>query len=437
MGKTLKKIFMAVIAAAVLAGFSGCALNDAVNKARGEIFENINFEDDSNYTVVEPKTAVDCEYYVPLEEITYGYDSLTTDEQRNFYSDLSEAVYKISEESNENGLYAVGKVTVESEDFSEADMHFCIKAFSMDHPEVFWISNMFSYGSMGSQSIIQLYSYVSGTECKNKIEELNTAVENIITSIPDGLNQYHLEKYIHNTLLENCSYAEGVNSADDGWESFTSYGALTDGNVVCEGYSYAMCLLLSKVGIPAYCVNGYSNDELHMWNTVNIDGNWYHIDATWDDSENTYYNYFNLNDEQIGTDHSIAPLFGELEKSDVTGSDSAVFNVYVPECSSDSANYYVVESTYIYDYDEVTPIMVNDLVEAAYNKDTDFTIRFDSALDFDDALNVMFNDEPYYMFGYIEQANDQLDAEYEINSESVSILIVENFNSVVVKLEYK
>lgn len=433
MGKTLKRILTAALSVTVITTFAGCFINDAVDNIRGNLLDTVKFDDDSDYTVVEAKTAIDCEYYAPLEEITYGYDALITDEQRTFYDSLLDAVYRVSEESDENGLYAVGKITVEGSDFTEADMHFCIKAFTMDHPEIFWISNVFSYGTVGNQSVIQLYSFIPGEECITKIDELNEAVENIMTAIPSGLNQYHLEKYIHNTVLDMCEYADGVDSVEDGWEHFTSYGALINGSVVCEGYSYMMCLLLSKVGIPTYYSIGYSDNELHMWNNVNIDGNWYHIDATWDDSENAYYSYFNLTDAQIEVDHIIAPLFADLEKSEITDD---VFNVYVPECDSDSANYYVVESTYVYDYDEVALVMVQDLVEAANNKDTDFTIRFDSSLDFDEALDVMFNEEPYYMFAYIDQANEQLDTDYKINSNNVSLLIVENFNSVVVKLEY-
>lgn len=428
-----KKIFVPILAAAMITAFGGCALNDMVDRIRGEIFENVKFEDDSSYTSVAPAESIDCQYYNSNKTIMFGYNSLVTDSQRECYNEINQSVYKVSEEVNESGLYPIGKVTIEDKTFSENDMNLCIKAYTMDHPEVFWITNCYTYGTGGDQAVIQLYSYLSGEQCKASIDELNSAIENIVTSIPSGLNEYHLEKYIHNTVLDNCVYASGVNSAEDGWEEFTVYGALVKGSAVCEGYAHAMCLLLNKVGIECYYINGYGESEPHMWNSVKVDGNWYHLDATWNDNENTYFNYFNLTDDQIKQDHIISPMFSELMDTDTLPD---AYNVYLPECSSDSANYFVVESTYIYDFDECADTMVYDLVQAAKNGDEEFTVRFDSAMNFNDAMDEMFNKEPYYMFDYINQANKQLDSGSKLNEENLSIIILENFNSVVVKLGY-
>lgn len=432
---TLKKIIAIGLSAAMLSAASGCFIKDAVDSIRAELFNNINFEDDADYTPVEQNEFLACDYYTPVE-VTYGYDSLQTDDHRKCYSDIGDAVYRISEEMNDRELYAVGKVYIDNKEFSEADMHVTINAYLEDHPEVFWISNQFSYGSMGDQTTLQLYSYLPGTTCEERIGKFTDTVDNIMTSIPSGLNEYHLEKYIHNTLLDMCEYADDVKDSSDGWEEFSAYGALVNGSAVCEGYSYAMNLLLGKVGISSYYINGHGESTLHMWNIVNIDGNWYHLDATWNDSSGSYYNYFNLSDEQIEQDHIIALPYDEMEESQISGENAEVFNLFVPECTSESANYYTVESTLIVDFEESAPIMVNDLIEAAQNKDTDFTIKFDSSMDFEEAMDVMFNEDPYYMFDYIAQANDGLSTDYKINSESVSIIILENFNAVVVKLEY-
>ena len=80
--------------------------------------------------------------------------------------------------------------------------------------------------------------------------------------------------------------------------------------------------------------------------------------------------------------------------------------------------------------------MVSDLINAANDGDEMFTIRFSDDLDFKYALDVMFNAEPYYMFDYIGEANDSLDSSRRINDENLAIIMIENFNAVVVKLEY-
>ena len=192
MGIKIKKIITAALVVELTTTLSGCFFNHIVDDVQGELFENLKFDDDSEYTVVECVESVDCEYYEPVE-ITYGFDSLKTETQKNCYMSIAESVYRISEEVNELGLYSVGKVTVEDSTFTEKDMDVCIKAYTMDHPEVFWLSNSYSYGSSGNQSIIQLYSFISGAECKEKIETLNNKIESIVTNIPSGLKEYHLE----------------------------------------------------------------------------------------------------------------------------------------------------------------------------------------------------------------------------------------------------
>jgi len=53
-----------------------------------------------------------------------------------------------------------------------------------------------------------------------------------------------------------------------------------------------MAIFLNKMNIINYKI---SNDE-HIWNLVYLDGNWYHLDLTWDDpisdinvSRSTYF----------------------------------------------------------------------------------------------------------------------------------------------------
>ena len=89
------------------------------------------------------------------------------------------------------------------------------------------------------------------------------------------------------------------------------------------------------------------------------------------------------------------------------------------------------------DFEESREIMVHDLIAAAENKDDKFTIMIDPSMDFDTSLDELFNEEPYYMFDYITRANESLDSNHTINDRNVSIIILENFNSVFVKLKYK
>ena len=56
-------------------------------------------------------------------------------------------------------------------------------------------------------------------------------------------------------------------------------GPLYDGKAVCSGYSDLMAVFISKLGLNNYKVAS----DTHIWNVVNINGEWLHIDLTWDD----------------------------------------------------------------------------------------------------------------------------------------------------------
>lgn len=94
---------------------------------------------------------------------------------------------------------------------------------------------------------------------------------------------------IHDRLALHCEYdkvnydkeyAEGIKDAIP-QESYTAYGALVNGVAVCEGYAKAYKYLLAQVDIHAFLCTSLEID--HMWNIVEIDGKYYHVDVTWDD----------------------------------------------------------------------------------------------------------------------------------------------------------
>lgn len=59
-------------------------------------------------------------------------------------------------------------------------------------------------------------------------------------------------------------------------------------------------------------VSGNVGEELHAWNLVKLDGEWYHLDTTWNDpiytgifkwlGEQTY-DYFLISDKKMKKDH--------------------------------------------------------------------------------------------------------------------------------------
>ena len=81
-------------------------------------------------------------------------------------------------------------------------------------------------------------------------------------------------------------YGVFVAKHDDGTQN--KFLDKDQGEALCEGYSRAFKVIMDKLGIPCVLVNGVyrhgeNQEELHMWCHVELDGEWYAVDQTFDD----------------------------------------------------------------------------------------------------------------------------------------------------------
>lgn len=111
--------------------------------------------------------------------------------------------------------------------------------------------------------------------------QISTARNDIINSLEGS--QYNKIKQAHNWLVDNLDY-----STECGTNAYNIYGALVQKKSVCEGYAEAFKYIMDKIGITCVLVSGTASNsegktENHEWNYVQLDGNWYAVDATWDD----------------------------------------------------------------------------------------------------------------------------------------------------------
>ncbi len=138
---------------------------------------------------------------------------------------------------------------------------------------------------------------------------LDEKCDEILSLIPEGSDEFETVLFIHDYIINNCEYDTTL--ADS---SSTAYSCLIDGVSACEGYSKAAKLIFEKAGLECYTVLGdavnFSDDtEGHMWNIIEVDSEYYHLDITWDDptspdGEATLSHlYMNLTDEEISHDH--------------------------------------------------------------------------------------------------------------------------------------
>lgn len=121
---------------------------------------------------------------------------------------------------------------------------------------------------------------------EDKIKAVNEKMQEIIDEeIKDEDDPKEIIKIVHDYIINNAKYDE--KRADDKiieYDSTTAYGVLLEGYGLCGGYTDAMALFLDYYEIPNFKVVS----DNHIWNAVYLDGEWYHLDLTWDDPVSTF-----------------------------------------------------------------------------------------------------------------------------------------------------
>lgn len=218
-----------------------------------------------------------------------------------------------------------------------------------DNPQFFWVSKSTSILYNPQTNIVTSYIlyYTDGkttdavdskfnltstadrTVINNKIVSFNEKIEEIVKTIPVNANEATKERMIHDYIVEALVYdteaaKKTFSYGDTLPHAFDIYGAVCENKAVCEGYAKMFQYLCYCVGINATQIFGTSSGSNHMWNAVKIDGEWYQIDVTWNDTNSTYvsyYGYYNLTTAEMSKDH----------KQDTT-------NLNVPNCTGTKYN---------------------------------------------------------------------------------------------------
>lgn len=91
-------------------------------------------------------------------------------------------------------------------------------------------------------------------------------------------------KKLHDYIINNTKYdKDRSDNKIIKYQSDNAYGVLIENYGLCGGYTDTMMLFLEKMGIESIKIS----TENHVWNYVNLDNKWLHLDLTWDDPIST------------------------------------------------------------------------------------------------------------------------------------------------------
>lgn len=193
----------------------------------------------------------------------------------------------------------------------------------MDHPEFFYVS----YVSYGGGNYVTYFAPNYWAEMEVYIGLVNHRVK-VLTRGLEGKSDYEKSVILHDRVCDAVMYNL------DSLHNQTVVSSLVFGESVCAGYARAYQMLMQAAGIPCHYVVGTADNGAgiggHGWNMVQLDGQWYYTDVTWDDQNDTggqiYYSYLNVTYDQIAVDHFADEYAAYLPHSTATADNFFVKN---------------------------------------------------------------------------------------------------------------
>lgn len=159
----------------------------------------------------------------------------------------------------------------------------------------------YEYGVMDAK--IKVYQQYLTTPEQELI--VDSEVTNILSTVnPQNMTDFEKVKFVNDYIVKNTSYSEDTSASPH-----SACAVVSEGKGVCQGYALLALKLLQALGVESKYVVGEVYTGGHAWNLVKVDGEWYHLDTTWNDPvpdrPNTVsYKYFLINDAQMKLDHS-------------------------------------------------------------------------------------------------------------------------------------
>lgn len=437
--KILTRILYTMFFGFTLSLIVSCVLfiADSVNKKDDQLLTAVSIDPKSENSSVYKK--IDSgDDSVPVHYMTdceYGYNTLSDPGEQFIYRKLQRNLYYITDEKDDNGYYKTERIILSGSELSESSVRKALNAFIADHPQIFWVSNIFGYAYDSGDTVVECYSVVSAEKCREYSNILNAKVNELVEETAEAESDYQKERILHDMLLRGCTYADNVKTMDDGWEYFTSYGAIISGSAVCEGYSKAMQLLLSASGVRSYIIRGNAEGVRHMWNLVQLGDDWYHLDATWNDGDSyVSYEYFNLPTEIIKENHDIGAMIGTGDSE----SDESSPNFFLPECESMNYNYYNVDGFTIERFDNETDQQMVAFILNCVNNDCHYLhLNVGDEMEYEECIDTLLHAPNHRIYHYIDLANEFLDSDHRLDREGMRILKHENRKTIRIRLSYK
>ncbi len=268
-----------------------------------------------------------------------------------------------------------------------------ISALTYDHPLHFWLTNGYKTEYLDRDGTkndymkfhFDYYSYWNFTMSPDKyINELNAEVDKVCTLAKQYTSPVDQAIFVHDYLIKNAEYdhdtlaeARKTIHAASSEYIYSAYGCLVNKKCVCSGYAEAFQLIMNKLGVNTTVVIGDAGGP-HEWNMIELEGENYYIDVTWDDhdrkNDSGVFIYTNDSDYEY-----MCITTEELRKTHTP--DALMFSP--PNCLSTRYNYFVYNGYFLWEYSfsEFNRIVTEQATEKKI-----ITVKLANRIEFNEAI---------------------------------------------------
>lgn len=193
----------------------------------------------------------------------------------------------------------------------------CTEIFNsvlLDVPACFHVSGFSLESSLFGCKIKPQY-HIPGIQYQLQCQQVELALQNVLKTI-NCSDAWTMLKRLHSYIISHLSYEEC------GPTSHCIVGPLLSSKGVCEGIAKLVKYICDRLGLQSAVLAGIAIDSAtmtqdnHAWNAVQIDGEWYCFDFTFDLTMNAgspcksieRYDYFALSSDEMALDHQCAQM---------------------------------------------------------------------------------------------------------------------------------
>ncbi len=308
-------------------------------------------------------------------------------------------------------------------DENAKEVYTIMSAILYDCPEIFqWDGEVDTYAYEGKESETAGYRFAYKMDQDTYKADLDKCQEivDLLKQETEGMSDYDKELYVYEYLAKNITY-------DDTSEtSGTMYGALVEGRARCAGIGSAVKYICDEIGlncVSLFCFKDEENfDGGHVWNVINIDGNWYDIDVTADvideDTDmNGHLFYGAVNVPRTWITYCHAPV-------------STYYTDYfdIPDSTTFDKDYHVLNGSFVKSGDDFATLY-RDGITKAFDESSDAVyLQFENKDDYDSFLEQYDELNDDWLNNYSSDAVNRLGGRFYEQEEYKTVIFEPSFS---------